>query len=167
MQKSYLVDRGLHWLSALLLILMLLNLSAELHTVDWDIKGQLLHRQEAVEKHAMMGIALFVILLGRIAWTFAFKSTLPRIIPKSTRHQWLIKITHASLYLTLALLVITGILMLNNYDLSTHVYAFELQGDKQKHIERFPAIHQIHMLARDGIWWMIAIHFFGILAARR
>ncbi len=51
---SYIVDRVLHWLSAFLLLFMLMNLSTQLHNVNWEIKGQLEHRQDAVEMHAVL-----------------------------------------------------------------------------------------------------------------
>jgi cytochrome b561 len=56
--KSYIIDRALHWISALLLLFMLMNLSTQLHNVDWDIKGQLEHRQDAVEAHPIIGMIL-------------------------------------------------------------------------------------------------------------
>lgn len=54
--KSYIVETALHWVSALLLLFMLLNLSSQLHNVDWDIKGQLEHRQDAVELQAFLAL---------------------------------------------------------------------------------------------------------------
>jgi cytochrome b561 len=68
MLKSYIIDKALHWISALLLFLMLMNLSSQLHNVDWDIKGQLEHRQDAVEMHAVIGILL---VLFTLAWCAA------------------------------------------------------------------------------------------------
>ncbi|WP_203219222.1 hypothetical protein [Pseudoalteromonas sp. S16_S37] len=39
LSKTYLMDRGLHWVSALLLLYMLMVLSSQIHYVDWQIKG--------------------------------------------------------------------------------------------------------------------------------
>lgn len=54
-------DRTLHWISAILLPLMLLNLSSQLHNLDWDIRGQVDHRQDIVEMYAALGVDLLVL----------------------------------------------------------------------------------------------------------
>uniref|UniRef100_A0A486XVB0 Cytochrome b561 bacterial/Ni-hydrogenase domain-containing protein n=1 Tax=Rheinheimera sp. BAL341 TaxID=1708203 RepID=A0A486XVB0_9GAMM len=86
--KSYIVDRALHWISALLLLFMLLNLSSQLHNVDWDIKGQLEHRQDAVELHAVLGITLLLFTIARLIFPYLSKTSIERVTPtsKSTRY---------------------------------------------------------------------------------
>ena len=167
MNKAYLIDRVLHWMSAILLLIMLLNLSAELHTVDWTIKGQVEHRQDAVEKHGSLGLLLFVILLARILWGYVFRASIPRLAPKSLRHKRVTQIIHFTMYGILFLLLITGVLMIGRYELPLSVYGISFPADKAAFISTFPEIHQIHMFAREAIWWLIALHFVAVMAAKK
>ncbi len=50
--KSYLTDRLIHWISAILLVFMIMNISTQLHNINWDIEGQLLHRRDAVDQYS-------------------------------------------------------------------------------------------------------------------
>lgn len=165
--KSYIIDRALHWIAALLLLFMLMNLSTQLHNVDWDIKGQLLHRQEAVEVHALAGFALLAVTLFRILFPFLTKTPLPRVEPKSPKHGFFIKTTHMAMYLCIVMLVVTGVLMVNNYEIPLTILGVELSPDKDAFYGVFPKIHQIHMLLKQAIWWLIGIHFVGIMYAKK
>ncbi|MEO3680205.1 cytochrome b/b6 domain-containing protein [Rheinheimera fenheensis] len=165
--KSYIVDRALHWISALLLLFMLLNLSSQLHNVDWDIKGQLEHRQDAVELHAFLGIMLLVFTASRIIFPYLTKTRIERVSPTSKKHAIFIKVTHLSLYSCIFLLAATGLALINNYQIPLTVFGIELAPDKDAFYQVFPGIHDIHMVLKQLIWWLIAIHFFGIMYAKR
>ncbi|BDX06039.1 cytochrome b/b6 domain-containing protein [Planctobacterium marinum] len=165
--KIYIVDRVLHWVSAFLLLFMLMNLSSQLHHANWDIKGQLLHRQDAVEIHAIMGIILVVLTIGRIVYSHLSKPRLNRVQPKSIWHQRFIQITHVALYICIFSLVATGIAMINHYEIPLTIYGIEFSPDKEGFYDTFPSIHSIHLQLREAIWWLIAIHFVGIMYAKR
>lgn len=165
--KTYIVDRVLHWVSALVLLFMLMNLSTQLHHVDWDIKGQLLHRQDAVEIHAIMGIILVVLTIGRIVYSHFSETKLNRVQPKSIWHQRFIQITHIALYTCILSLVATGVLLINHYEIPLTVYGIELPPDREGFYDTFPVIRSIHLQLREAIWWLIAIHFVGIMYAKR
>jgi len=165
--QSYIVDRALHWLGALLLLFMLMNLSSQLHNMDWDIKGQLAHRQDAVEIHAVIGIALVLITLARLIVPLFTKTPLPRTVPKSVKHALFIKVTHYALYACIFLLAVTGLALINNYEIPLTVYGVDIAPDEVNFYDIFPPIHQFHMLLKQAIWWLIAIHFVGIMWAKR
>ena len=165
--KSYIVDRALHWISALLLLFMLLNLSSQLHNVDWDIKGQLEHRQDAVELHAVLGITLLLFTIARIIFPYLSKTSIERVNLTSKTHSIFIKLTHISLYSCIFLLAATGLALINNYQIPLTVFGIELAPDKDAFYQVFPGIHDIHMVLKQLIWWLIAIHFFGIMYAKR
>lgn len=165
--KLYIIDRALHWVSALLLLFMLLNLSSQLHNVNWDIKGQLLHRQEAVELHAVVGILLLILTIARLIFPYHTKAKIQRVEPTSKKHSIFIKVTHVALYSCIFLLAATGIAQINNYEIPLTVFGVELPPDKDAFYQVFPQIHQLHMLLKQAIWWLIAIHFIGIMYAKR
>lgn len=167
MGKAYIFDRVLHWLSAALLLFMLMNLSSQLHNVDWDIKGQVVHRQDAVEIHATIGLILLIVTLARIFYSMFNKAALPRIQPKGPKHAAFIKVIHLALYFCILGLVVTGLVMFNNYEIPLSLFGIELQPSKQDFYSIFPDIHRIHMLLRNTIWWLIGIHFVGIMYAKK
>lgn len=167
MNKLYLTDRILHWLSAVLLLMMLLNLSAELHTVNWTIKGQTEHRQDAVQKHGSIGLILFVVVLVRLIWGYIYREQIPRLPPKSLRHKRITQAIHGLLYTTIFILIATGVMMLAHYELPLNVYGVGFAADKAGFIDTFPVLHEIHMFARDAVWWIIGLHFVGVMYARK
>ena len=167
MNKLNIIDRTLHWISALLLLFMLMNLSSQLHNVDWDIKGQLLHRQEAVQLHATVGLILLAITLTRIGFGRLFEQRLTRTPARSQRHRWLVKSTHLALYLTIGTLVLTGLLMLGNYDIDLYLLGQALPGSKERYYQNFASLQSLHHSAQTCLWWLIALHFIGALYARK
>ncbi len=167
MLKSYIIVKALHWISALLLFLMLMNLSSQLHNVDWDIKGQLEHRQDAVEMHAVIGILLVLFTLARLLFPYFVKTPIKRIEPKSRGHILFIKTTHFTLYSCIFLLAGTGMLLVNNHEIPLTIMWIDLAPDREAFYSFFPKTHDIHMVLKQTIWWLIAIHFAGIMYAKR
>lgn len=167
MSKTYVIDRTLHWISALLLFVMLMYLSAQLHNVDWQIKGQLEHRQGAVETHAFIGIVLLLVTLARLFLPVLVNTPIKRIELKSSRHALIVKLTHIALYLCIFLLVATGLLMINNYEIPITLLSVELPPNKDMFYSFFPAVHEIHMILKQTLWILIALHFAGIMYAKR
>ena len=165
--KTYIVDRTLHWISALLLLLMLMNLSSQLHSVNWDIKGQIEHRQEAVEVHAVMGIILVIFTVARLLFPYFAKTPIKKTKPKSAFHSLFIKSTHFAMYACIFLLAGTGVLLVNNYEIPLTILWFELPPDKDAFYSFFPKIHDIHTFFQQCMWWLIALHFAGAMYAKR
>jgi len=165
--KSYIVDRALHWVSALLLLFMLMNLSTQLHHVNWDIKGQVLHRQDAVELHAVIGIILVLFMFARLIFPYLTKTKIERVQPEFKKHSIFIKVTHVGLYSCIFLLAATGLALINNYQIPLTVFGIELAPDQDAFYQVFPRIHEIHMFLKQLIWWLIAVHFIGIMYAKR
>ncbi|CAH9050163.1 hypothetical protein PSECIP111854_00473 [Pseudoalteromonas sp. CIP111854] len=165
--KSYIIDRALHWGVALLLLFMLMNLSSQLHNTDWAIKGQDLHRQEAIQTHATMGILLVLLIAARLAFLFTTKATLSRAKPKNKFHEWVIRIVHATMYLSVFMLMGTGIAMINNYEIPLVIFGMEFTPDKANFYGIFPEFHDYHMLLKQVILWLIFVHFFGALLTKK
>lgn len=166
-KKAYYTDRLLHWVSAFLLLFMLLNLSSQLHNVDWAIKGQLEHRQDAVEMHAFVGITLILFIFARLIFPLVVKSHVKRIEPKTRLHAGFIKVTHLALYVCIILLVTTGIVMVKNYEIPLTIIGIDISPDKNAFYSVFPKFYEIHMVLQEVIWWLIAIHFAGVMYAKR
>ena len=167
MSKFYITDRVMHWFAALMLLFMLMNLSSQLHNVDWDIKGQLLHRQSAVELHATVGIILLLVTLARVFYPYFISKPLPRTIPSNKKHAVFIRITHIALYACIGALGVTGLAMLVRYEIPLSVLGVALEPSKDAFYAEFPSIHQIHMQLQRAVWWLVGIHFVGIIAAKR
>ncbi len=165
--KAYIVDRTLHWISAFLLLFMLMNLSGQLHNVNWDIKGQLTHRQEAVEIHALIGVILVGLTIARLIFYYLCKTSIQRITPESEKHALFIQTTHITMYLCIFLLAATGIALVNNYEIPLSVFGIDISPDKENFYKVFPKLHDIHIFLKQAIWWLIAIHFFGIMYAKK
>ncbi|WP_370240229.1 cytochrome b/b6 domain-containing protein [Marisediminitalea sp.] len=167
LNKSYITDRLIHWISAILLVFMLMNLSTQLHNINWDIKGQLLHRQDAVEAHAEVGLLLIALTILRLLFTWLNKAKLKRMAPRSKKHALMIKGTHIALYVCLIGLAITGLAMINHYEIPLTVLGVELPPEIVAFYDFFPKVHQIHMLLKQAIWWLLGIHILGVVMARR
>lgn len=167
MNNFYLSDRILHWVSAAFILYMLMVISTELHTVDWQIKGQISHRQDAVQSHAFIGILLIVLTMGRLLLSKFFGASLTRTIPKSSLHKQFIKITHALLYLTIITLFVTGFAMIMNYDIPLIIYGVDLAPDSDRYYSIAVEMRDIHLKAKTLLWWLIGIHLVGFLYSKK
>lgn len=167
MSKPYLVDRIMHWVSALVILFMLMNMYSQIHTVDYQVKGQLEHRQEAIELHGAVGIFLLILLLGRLIWFKMFREEIPRqsIVKKS--HNMFIKITHFLLYLAVALLSVTGFLMATNADVPITAWGINLSSGVAQDVPFYGDVRDIHLSLITAFWWLIGIHFVGAIYARK
>jgi hypothetical protein len=57
--------------------------------------------------------------------------------------------------------------MLNNYEIPLRVYDIGFQASKDSFYQVFPKYHEIHMMLTNTMWWLIAIHFVGIMYAKK
>ena len=167
MSRAYIVDRVLHWLSALLIFFMLLNMRAQIHIVDYQVKGQVEHRQDAIQTHASVGILLLLVLLVRLVWVGMFKQDIPRHEIAKKSHQAFISLVQFLLYVTVCALAVTGFLMTKNADIPLTVYGFQISDVMESHNQFYGSVHDIHLNLISLFWSLIGIHFVGAIYARR
>jgi cytochrome b561 len=165
--KEYIVDRALHWISALLLLFMLLNMASIIHNVDYKIKGQVEHRQDAIELHATVGVFLIFCLITRIIWVKLNKTRIPRTQMKTKRHVLFVKVTHFFMFCLPFLLVASGIAMALNSNIPLSILGFDISANIEGYRAFFHVAHNAHLNLIAAIWWLIAIHFVGILISKR
>jgi len=71
------------------------------------------------------------------------------------------------MYLCILLLAATGIALINNYEIPLSVLGIEIAPNRESFYDIFPKIHEIHMILKQTTWWLIGIHFFGIMYAKK
>ena len=165
--KEYIVDRVLHWVSALLLLFMLLNMASVIHNVDYKIKGQVEHKQDAIELHATVGAFLIICLIARIIWVKLYETRIPRTHMKTNRHELFVKVTHFFMFVLPLLLVTSGVAMAINSNIPLSIFGFDISPNKEGYREFFHVAHNAHLNLITAIWWLIGIHFVGILISKR
>ena len=164
--KPYIFDKLLHW-SVVLMLLFMLNLSTELHYTNWEIKGPILHRQDAVQFHASIGLLILLTIVIRAIFSKLMKDRIPRLQAKSNKHKIFIKLVHTSMYLCLFLLVITGLGLVYNYEIPLTIYGIELVPIRENFLAVFPTLHEFHLLVQTLFWWSVAVHLAGFIYAKR
>lgn len=166
-KKSYVIDRVLHWSSSLLILFMLLVMGSQIHNTDYRIKGAIEHKQDAIEIHFIMGFLLLVLLLSRIIWSKFFLPEKRKATFNSLMHKNIVRVVHFSLYFVLFSLIVSGVLMITNYEhpLSIlNIVSFSL-GETKQFI--FNQANEIHLYLESAIYFLIAMHFAGALYSRR
>lgn len=167
MSKPYLIDRILHWVSAVLLLFLLLNMASQIHTVDYRIKGQVGHLQSAIQDHGSIAVIMLFVLLLRFIWFRLFQQDIPRQSVESKGHNLFIKLTHLSLYLAITTLVVSGGAMALNTDFSVNLLGIQWSDGGTKDPANYFRMHEIHLTAITAFWWLVGIHVGGVLYARR
>ena len=165
--KEYIVDRVLHWISALLLLFMLLNMASVIHTVDYKIKGQVEHRQDAIELHGTVGAFLIMCLIARFIWFRLYASTIPRTRMNTKRQELFVKVVHFFMFFLPLLLVASGLAMALNSNIPLSILGFDISANLEGYRELFHVAHNAHLNLITAIWWLIGIHFIGILISKK
>lgn len=165
--NEYIVDRVLHWISALLLLFMLLNMASMIHNVDYKIKGQIEHRQDAIELHATVGVLLIIFLVVRIIWGKLNKSKIPRTHIKSKRNKLFVKVIHFFMFFTPLLLVTSGVAMALNSNIPLSIFGIDISANIEGYRAFFHVSHNAHLNLITAIWWLTGIHIVGILISKR
>lgn len=165
--KAYITDRILHWVSSLTLLFLLLNMGAQIHYVDYQVKGQIEHRQDAIELHATVGIMLILLLVTRLLWGKLHANHIPRTSVEKNAHKVFILGTHVLLYLVPIGLLISGLLMVTNIDIPLSIFGVSIDKDMQGFIDIYQVAQTIHLNLITLIWWLIGIHVIGIMYAKR
>jgi len=164
---TYAVDRALHWTSALAILLMLWDMGTRIHFVDYEIKGIVQHKQDAIEFHMTVAVIMLVSLAARFIWSRWFLHDSYQLTYTSNKHKWLVLTVHYSLYLILALLVVTGILMITNYE---HVLSFyQLISFSENNVNRplFYDANDWHIQLQNIIYLFLCLHIAGAIYNKR
>ncbi|KZN67461.1 cytochrome b/b6 domain-containing protein [Pseudoalteromonas luteoviolacea] len=165
--KYYVVDRSLHWFAACLILFILMNMSAQIHTINYQIKGQILHRQDAIQTHALMALGVFVLILARFVWEKGFIAKLSRQPLHGKRHQFFVQCVHACFYLVLSGLVMTGLGMAVNAEVAIQLFGVQLSDVVNSDGQLYSKLLDVHLQLISILWWLIAFHFAGAIYARR
>lgn len=165
--KPYLTERILHWVSALLILYMLMNMSSMIHIADYTQAGTEAHREQVVSSHASVGAVLVVLLMIRILWSHIFRKHVERLSIDKPIHRYLVKGTHVLLYSALFLLPLTGVMMILNSEMTISILGTEVMGNSGYHSKGYGKFHDMHLNLITATWWLIFIHFVGVMAARK
>ncbi len=166
-KKSYAIDRVLHWACSILILFMLLVMGSQIHNTDYRIKGAIEHKQDAIEVHFIMGALVLLLLLSRVVWSKFFLPESRKATFNSLMHKNIVNLVHFSMYLVLFSLMVSGFLMVTNYEhpLSIlNIISFSL-GETKLFI--FNQANQVHLYLESAIYYLIAFHFAGALYSRR
>lgn len=167
MTKAYIVDRALHWISSLLILFMLLNMGSQIHLLDYRVKGQIEHRQDAIEMHALVGAILLLVLVSRMVWAALFKAQIPRNLIQNKLHSRFISVIQFLLYAVVFALAVSGVMMAGESELSLHLLGLELSSPDHKNIKQYSQLLEIHLFFISVFWWLIGLHVAGAMYAKR
>ena len=162
-KTTYYVDRVLHWVAALSILLMLTDMGTRIHYVDYQIKGIVQHKQDAIQVHITFAIMMLLSVSARLIWSkYILHPDHQLQLPKG-KHKGLVKLVHGGMYLILLALVVTGILMVTNYEHSLHFYNWLTFSDDLVNRSLFVLANEWHILIQNAFYFMIALHVAGAI----
>lgn len=166
-KNTYIVDRILHWLSASTIIFLLLDMGTRIHNIDYRIKGAVQHKQDAISLHFTIALVLFITLLLRLAWYKFYLDKQYQLTYESTAHKWIVRTIHTAMYLSLFLLMCTGVLMVSNYEHPLHWFGlFSIAtGDTESAI--FFNANNWHIALQNTVYFLVAVHVLGAMYNKR
>ncbi|MCT6697968.1 cytochrome b/b6 domain-containing protein [Rheinheimera sp. 4Y26] len=167
MNKHYVVDRVLHWISAICILLMMLNMKSQIHIINYEVKGQNAHRQEAIESHVLAGLFLLVILMLRVYWYRKYKTLIPRHHAPGRAHNMMIKMTHVLMYTLVAALAVTGAILVKNNHIPLFIFGMSVSDVLPVRDQFFDGVRELHLWSITALGWLIGMHVIGVMAARR
>ncbi|MEC8328345.1 MAG: cytochrome b/b6 domain-containing protein [Pseudomonadota bacterium] len=166
-QKSYQIDRILHWISALAILFMLLDMGTRIHNVDYRIKGAIGHKQDAIEIHIAVAFILLLSLICRLVWYHFFLHEEHKLKYESVNHKWLVRIVHTTMYTTLFLFMVSGTLMVTNYEHPLNIFDVIQLSEADTNNLTFNMANSWHLYFESIIYFLILVHFIGALYNRR
>lgn len=164
---SRVIDRILHWLSAGAIIFLLFDIGFKVHTVDYRIKGAVQHKQDAIELHLLVALLLFVLLLARIVWYRFFLDASYRLKYESPKHKVATRLIHFSFYGILFLLMITGVIMVLNYEHPLNILGVIPLSESNVVRADFFNAHNWHLYFESAVYLLILVHLAGVMYSRR
>ena len=166
-KKSYQIDRVLHWISALAILFMLLDMGTRIHNVDYRIKGAIEHKQDAIEIHMAVALILFFSLICRLVWYQFYLHKKHKLKYQSIKHKWLVRLVHTSLYTTLLLFMMSGLLMVTNYEHPLSIFSVIQFSEVDTNKLTFNSANNWHLYFESIIYFLILVHFVGAMYNRR
>jgi len=166
-KKSYKIDRILHWISALAILFLLLDMGNRIHNVDYRIKGAIEHKQDAIEIHIAVALILFFSLICRLVWYQFFLHDEHKLKYESVKHKWLVRIVHTTMYTTLFLFMVSGLLMVINYEHPLNFFNIIQFSEADTNILTFNSANNWHLKFESTIYFLILVHFVGAMYNRR
>lgn len=166
-KTSYVVERILHWVSALAILLLLTDMGTRIHYVDYEIKGIVQHKQDAIEVHITYALILLVAMCARLIWRKFFLHKQYQLQFSSRQHKWLVTLVHSSMYIILGGLMLTGLLMVLNYEQALNFYQLVTFSDNAVDKLAFVKANEWHLLLESSIYLLIIIHIAGAIYNRR
>ena len=166
-KQTHTLDRILHWLSAVAILFLLFDMGTRIHNIDYRTKGAIQHKQDAIELHVTIAAMLFIILVMRILWSRYCLHPDHRPNYHNSKHQWLVKLVHTSMYFTLFAMMISGIAMVTNYEHALSmwdVFTLSIQDTNQA---LFVNANNWHLRLESLLYLLIFVHFAGAIYNRR
>ena len=161
--KSVVIDRVLHWVSALLVLFMLMEMGGQIHLTDYQVKGFVDHRYDAYVTHMMLGGLLTVLLIARLFWSHKHPSLAKRLNFSGPFHRHFVSIYHKLFYLILFVMVITGVIAMGNGEVVIALGDSQLFPFEQVNKRLFNQALDIHLFLEDLLYLYILIHVLGAL----
>lgn len=164
---SYIIDRILHWVSAFTILFLLFDMGTRIHNVDYRIKGEIEHKQDAIELHVSIAFLLLLTIFCRIIWRKFFLDEKFQTRYKSRKHRWLVNSVHVAMYSTIFLMMISGLFMINNYE--HPIELFNLIELSKGYTEKFTYLsaNNWHLNLESILYSLIFLHFIGAIYHNR
>lgn len=166
-KTSYIVDRVLHWVAALAILLLLTDMGTRIHYVDYEIKGIAQHKQDAVEIHMTYALVLFVSMFARLFWRKFYLHSDYQLQFHSTKHKLVVTVIHSGMYLVLGLLMVTGFFMVSNYEHALHFYQLFTFSDSNTDKLTFVSANDWHLWFESLMYFLLIFHIAGAIYNRR
>lgn len=165
--NNYIIDRILHWCGSLMLIFMLMMMGSQVHTTNYTIKGAILHKQEAIEIHFLMGLALLTFLVARIIWSkfFLQKHHKPKF--KSKLHKVVATATHLALYSAIFSMMLSGMTMVMNYEHPLPILGLLTLSQNDITAALYTNARTIHLWLESSILVLITGHIGAAMYSRK
>ena len=150
-KKSYDgVAKTLHWLIALIVILMLI--------AGWGLEDMPLEeRKQIIMIHSGLGTTIFVLMLARLVWRLTHKPPAPLPVP-DWQHKVAV-IVHGSFYFLLLLQPIFGVLQAAYVDYPVLAFGvIEYSALAIDNKDSFNLFHRLHGLTAVLLILLIVVH---------
>lgn len=164
-KMAYVIDRVLHWLASLFIMLMLMG--NQIHNVDYRIKGAITHKQDAIEIHVMMAAVVLIALIARFIWSRFFLPAARKPHYQSKKHQIIVHSIHTMMYLVIFSLMVTGLLMVNNYKHPLTIANLLTFSQSDVSLLLFNQANNLHLFLESAIYFLITLHLIGAMYSKR
>ena len=135
-------------------------MGTRIHNVDYRIKGAIQHKQDAIEIHIAVALILLVSLVCRLVWYKFYLHNEHKLKYESVKHKWLVRIVHTTMYTTLFLFMVSGVLMVTNYEHPLNLFNVIQFSETNTNILTFNSANNWHLTFESIIYFLILVHFF-------